>query len=122
MGRWYVVRRRRDMSSHGRENVVVAKEREAAAFEKVAYGPTEQRAAVWGRWVVANARRVGMAEADIQAMRKRMHRWLKVVLAYEKDIRELKDQRDIAWKERHRLVEDMREAREQIRVEIFGED
>ena len=122
MGRWYVVRRRRDMSSQGRENVVAVKEREAAAFEKVAYGPTEQRAAVWGRWVVANARRVGMAETDIQAMRKRMHRWLKVVLAYEKDIREMKAKRDVSWKERHQLVEDMREAREQIRVEIFGED
>lgn len=95
---------------------------EVAGFEQANAGPTEQRAIVWGRWVIANARQAGMFESGVEAMRKRMHKWLKVILAYEKDIREVKSRRDTAWVERQRLVEDMREAREAIRREIFGRD
>lgn len=68
-----------------------------------------------------DAREVDVGEKEIARMKNRMGRWIKVIMRYDKDFRELWANREMDPKARGEIVAEMYRERMRQRVEIFGE-
>lgn len=72
-----------------------------------------------GKTIIQNAREADLPKEEIEKMKQRMERWVKALKAHESGIAE-------AWAgsldypDKVSIVRDMRQSREQIRMEIFG--
>jgi len=71
--------------------------------------------------VIRDAQEATVADEDVAQMKGRMSAWMKVIMRYDRDFRELWANREMDPKARGEIVAEMYRERLRQRVEIFGE-
>ncbi len=71
--------------------------------------------------VIQDAREATVADEEVAQMKDRMGRWMKVIMRYDRDFRELWANREMDPKARGEIVAEMYRERLRQRVDIFGE-
>jgi len=72
-----------------------------------------------GRTIIRDAREADLPEEEIEKMKQRMARWVEVLKTHERGIAEAWAGK-LEYPDKVSIVRDMRQSREQIRMEIFG--
>jgi hypothetical protein len=95
---------------------MVSVTREFGGFRAV-----KDMAATLGKRVIRNLEKERTPDDEVQAARKRMMSWLKVLEKYHQSIREVRGDKSMPKYGKEMLLADMCAAEDEARVELFGE-
>lgn len=84
-------------------------------------GTTWEIAASTGKRVIQRAIEAGVPDAAVQAMRKRMLKWLEMCVAFEKDRLEIRRDDNLTTEQQNAMIAAMNKQQNIARIGIFGE-